>query len=338
MSEKKRDIWVDNVKLIACSLVVLGHLFQSMVRANILPNSDLYLWFNQTIYYFHVPLFFICSGFVYQKYSKVTNIFEWRNNVLKKIVALGVPYVTFSTVTWLMKNVFSNAVNDAGSEGIITVLVSSPLSPYWYLYALFFIFLITPTIKNKKDMYIWMVSAVVFKTISILQYVGNVYAISTILSNEIWFVFGMVCSVVDLDGITRKTYKHLPVIMVTVFVTVSITVFIWNKNGPMIKFILGLLGCLAVMLSVIKISKNNNQCSMMKFLVGYTMPIFLMHTIFAAGFRILLLKLGINNATMHVAGGICASVLGPIIATEIMRRYKWMDFFIYPGKYLKIKM
>lgn len=67
MSEKTavrtREKWIDDVKVIACILVVLGHFFQSMTKANILPENDLYKWFNTTIYYFHVPLFFICSGF-----------------------------------------------------------------------------------------------------------------------------------------------------------------------------------------------------------------------------------------------------------------------------------
>ena len=68
---RTREKWVDDVKVIACILVVLGHFFQSMMKANILPENDLYGWFNTTIYYFHVPLFFICSGYLYQKYSKV---------------------------------------------------------------------------------------------------------------------------------------------------------------------------------------------------------------------------------------------------------------------------
>lgn len=55
---KERERWVDYIKTFACILVVLGHFFQSMVQANILNNSDLYQWFNKTIYYFHVPLFF----------------------------------------------------------------------------------------------------------------------------------------------------------------------------------------------------------------------------------------------------------------------------------------
>ena len=48
-----------------------------MTKANILPENDLYMWFNTTIYYFHVPLFFICSGYLYQKYSKVNSVGSW---------------------------------------------------------------------------------------------------------------------------------------------------------------------------------------------------------------------------------------------------------------------
>ena len=75
MNANKRDIWVDNVKVIACILVVLGHFFQSMVKSNLMVGTFAYNYFEDTIYYFHVPLFFICSGYLYQKYSSV-NKFE----------------------------------------------------------------------------------------------------------------------------------------------------------------------------------------------------------------------------------------------------------------------
>ena len=35
---KTREKWVDDVKVIACILVVLGHFFQSMVKASIMPE------------------------------------------------------------------------------------------------------------------------------------------------------------------------------------------------------------------------------------------------------------------------------------------------------------
>lgn len=148
-TEKKREIWVDDVKVIACTLVVLGHFFQSMVKSNILADNDLYSWFIQTIYYFHVPLFFICSGYLYQKISKVDSFSSYGKNIVKKLLALGVPYFVFSTATWVLKFIFADAVNTE-LDGILVTLFVAPTAPYWYLYCLFFIFLITPTFKNKS--------------------------------------------------------------------------------------------------------------------------------------------------------------------------------------------
>lgn len=96
---KEREKWVDGVKMFACILVVLGHFFQSMVKANILLDTAMHRWFEQSIYMFHVPLFFICSGYLYQRYSEVSNIKAWQRNVLKKLKALGIPYVIFTCVT-----------------------------------------------------------------------------------------------------------------------------------------------------------------------------------------------------------------------------------------------
>lgn len=150
------------MKVIACILVVLGHFFQSITKATVLPENDLYKWFNTTIYYFHVPLFFICSGYLYQKYSKVNGFKSWKKNVAMKALALGVPYVTFSTATWVLKTVFSGSVNDQ-IAGLDDTLLFHPTAPYWYLYALFFIFLVTPTFSNVKMAVTGLAVAVVAK-------------------------------------------------------------------------------------------------------------------------------------------------------------------------------
>ena len=68
-------------------------------------------------------------------------------------------------------------------------------------------------------------------------------------------------------------------------------------------------------------------------LAVYTMPVFLMHTIFAAGLRAVLMKLGIVHPAVHVAAGISVSFAGPILAAVVMERLK-LDILLYPGKYL----
>lgn len=84
MYSKNREIWIDNTKVIACILVVLGHFFQSMTKSNIVESNNILLWFDKTIYYFHVPLFFICSGYLYQQCSKVNSPGDWSKNIFKK--------------------------------------------------------------------------------------------------------------------------------------------------------------------------------------------------------------------------------------------------------------
>lgn len=166
---RKREKWVDDVKVIACVLVVLGHFFQSMTKAGIVSENHLHEWFNTTIYYFHVPLFFISSGYLYQKYSKVNDAKSWFRNVCKKALALGVPYVTFTTATWVLKTVFSSNVN-VQIGGLGDTLLIHPTAPYWYLYALFFIFLVTPTFSGKKMAIVGLLIAAAAK---ILTFTGG---------------------------------------------------------------------------------------------------------------------------------------------------------------------
>ena len=144
---RTREKWVDDVKVIACILVVLGHFLASV--QSYAPGGVLYEWFHKTSYYFHVPLFFICSGYLYQKYSQIDDIKSYLKNISKKALALGIPYVTFSSVTWVLKTVFSRDVNNQ-IGGFCDTLFLHPTAPYWYLYALFFIFLVTPTFSTVK--------------------------------------------------------------------------------------------------------------------------------------------------------------------------------------------
>ena len=328
---KTREKWVDDVKVIACILVVLGHFFQSMTKANILPENDLYKWFNTMIYYFHVPLFFICSGYLYQKYSKVNSLGSWRKNVAKKVLALGVPYATFTTATWVLKKVFSSSVNDQ-IGGLGDTLFLHPTAPYWYLYALFFIFLVTPTFNSVKAAAVGLVVALAAKGLILTGGGYAVYAVSTILSNEIWFVLGMsICAF----NVQLKGRKVQGTILGLLFIVLSIVVYTAEISGRVISFAMGLLACIAIIMIAVGFEEKFGKG--MVFLAKYTMPIFLMHTMFAAPMRSVLLKVGIENAVAHVVLGIGISFAGPIMAAWIMKKTKWLEFFLYPNKVLQRK-
>lgn len=333
MSEKTavrtREKWVDDVKVIACILVVLGHFFQSMTKANILPENNLYGWFNTTIYYFHVPLFFICSGYLYQKYSRVNSAGSWCKNVAKKALALGVPYATFTTATWVLKKVFSSSVNDQ-IGGLGDTLFFHPTAPYWYLYALFFIFLVTPTFSSAKAVAVGIIISLAAKVLILTGTGYEIYAVSTFLSNEIWFVLGMsICAF----NVQLKDRKVQGTIYGLLFIILSILVYTAEIGGAATSFAMGLLACVAVILIVAGFEEKFGRG--MDFLAKYTMPIFLMHTLFAAPLRSVLMKVGIGNAVIHVVLGLGISFVGPIMTAWIMKKTKRLEFFLYPNKIIK---
>lgn len=72
--------------------------------------------------------------------------------------------------------------------------------------------------------------------------------------------------------------------------------------------------------------------------VGVTFLVLsILHTLFAAPLRTVLFKLGIQNAVIHVILGIAISFIGPMIAAIIMKKSKWLEFFLYPGKFIKMR-
>ena len=160
----------------------------------------------------------------------------------------------------------------------------------------------------------------------------SVYAVSTVLSNEIWFVVGMsICAF----NVQLKGRKVQGTILGLLFVILSVVVYTAEISDSVISFIMGLLACVAVILMVAGFEEKFGRG--MDFLAKYTMPIFLMHTLFAAPLRSVLLKFGIENAVIHVVLGLGISFAGPIIAAWIMKKTKWLEFFLYPNKFVKIR-
>lgn len=122
MSE--RDTFFDCVKGIGILLVLLGHT---------LPAES---FLRRVIYSFHMPLFFIVSGFFFK--SKLNKTFP---EVVKTVlITILIPYVFFLLVWscccgWLYRGLFSS---DCITNTIISCLKGCPVinTPCWFLYYL----------------------------------------------------------------------------------------------------------------------------------------------------------------------------------------------------------
>lgn len=321
-----REYWVDYVKVFACLLVLLGHFVQSMVKVGIIPENNLFEWFNGTIYFFHVNLFFICSGYLYQKNECRRTFRDRIDSIYKKALNLGIPYLVFSTITYLLKYLFSNDVNEQVSN-YFHVIFNAPLSPYWYLYALFFIFLVSHVFTGKKDMIFSVVIAVLLYYITAIPMLNVPYCVYITFLWIIWFVLGQAIFVLkEFVGNRMRFNRVLGIILGSFFLILSF--FFYNTESKTIVLVLGLVACISITFLIMDCPKSK----VLSFFSKYTFQIYLMHTIFASCMRIILLKLDIGNVFVHFVLGLFASIFGPIIISVILGRTFAFNAILYPVK------
>ena len=134
----KRVDYLDYSKGIAIILVVLGHICSE-------GNIKTY------IYSFHMPLFFIISGYLFN-YSNVKSFKEFIN---KKIKAYLIPYVTFSIINILGYYLLSGLSLIVLRNNLLETIKFCGIGALWFLPVLFIAETIFVFCKfnNKKFIY-----------------------------------------------------------------------------------------------------------------------------------------------------------------------------------------
>ena len=219
---------------------------------------------------------------------------------------------------------------------MFSTLFINPTAPYWYLYCLFLIFIITPTARKNKDIFGLFGLSIIFKLISMV-WKCPIYAVAVLFTNEIWFVLGMLLCKINIRNYIKRYTIAIGVIIGVVFLFISVIFYDAIATYPIVYFLVGLMACFSVIFIIGYVCRENRSSRVLDYIAKYTLPIFLMHTLFAAPVRIVLLKIGVHNAFIHIILGLIFSFLGPIIAAEIMSKVKWLDFILYPSKYIKLK-
>lgn len=312
------------------ALVVLGHFFQSMVSAGLLGPTAAYRYFIQFIYWFHVPLLFLCSGFLYQRYTKTDSVAAWARNAGKKFAAFSVPYFFFSTVSYLLKNIFSSYVNHE-TNGLLEHLFIRPAAPYWFLLTLFVLFVIIPTAKSKKMGLLMLAAAFcAWLFCNLADGIAIPSVLQTVLVYAFWFVLGMCLALFD----SKRLFAPWTGILFLLSAGLAWLGLHFSLPVPVLSLCCGLLACFGLIGWMGWVYRANRQTPVMGFLAKYTMPVYLLHTIFSAGVRAVLFKAGINSAPIHIAAGLLASFVLPILAEIIMEKIH-LDFLIYPLKYIR---
>ena len=278
----ERNVLVDKLKGYACFLVLFGHVIMGIRLAGInIPSF--FGGVEKFVWSFHVALFMFLSGVVYKETG------EWKSKktkhgfVIHKLLNLGIPYVVFSSI-YILINSFVGEANTNSSVLDILNIWKTPVAQYWFLYALFFLFCIwgflSGILKN------WVITLVVV----VLGYLLPVFGIG-LGSFDVVFYSALSFGIGTFVSFTLllKPNNLIKVAVVVAHLGVGIWLIVVGKiESPIFKEAMILFGIYA---SIMFISLLQNVKPVSKFLLfmnKYSFQIYLLHTIFTAGIRIVL--------------------------------------------------
>ena len=157
------------------------------------------------------------------------------------------------------------------------------------------------------------------------------YAVDILCIDLVWFTAGMAMAYFEL--VRRLSWKAAAV--GALFLPLSVVVYALGL-GAWAQFGIGILACMCFVSTAVVGSGVWARIPGFEALANWTMPVYLMHTIFAAGLRVALLKLGVTSALVHIPLGLAIGFIGPVVAMILMERFKPLDFLVYPNRYVKL--
>ena len=323
---KKRELWLDNIRAVACLLVVTAHLTESLFRVDVLKGDGLFWWIFYVIHACAVQVFFFVGGYVYQKYKRDGGLLQHVRVAKNRVFNLCIPYVSLCIIIYVLKSLFASLVNSPIDEPLWVSLFLVPPNQMWFLPVFAICYVVTPTFSSRRQSMICLVLAGILKAIyatGVVQGVELVYWY--FLDFWFFFILGMIVAQENwsVDGnISAVGVLALPL---------SVVGFLYCPDNAFVYLLVGLL-FMFLMAAVSRWCIRENR--FFALLAKDMMYVYLLHTMCAAPVRLVLLALGIRQAPIHLVMGLLASVLIPMELACVIRKIDWINFIFSPSAVL----
>lgn len=288
MIKDKRIYWVDYSRFIGVFLVILGHI----------PFRDVDV--NNYIYSFHLPLFFIISG-----YLEKGVIIPLKDSIKKDAQSLLIPYVSFYIIAYLWMiiqkyiiyssyNVFS--IKDSVIRPIIGLFIGEwPITPFsimingplWFLLGLFFcklFFKYSLVISKKSSIRLILINMIAISLVYIIhRFTINLYFnLDSALMALPFYTFGYFLQKIEINASVIKI-----LIIFALSIIVNIFLFKWNGRvdissllygkNVLIFYLTGIIGSFSIFSFTLLFSNRENK--LLLYLGQNTLIIFGLHGI-----------------------------------------------------------
>jgi fucose 4-O-acetylase-like acetyltransferase len=321
---RKRVQWIDIARGILIILVVIGHVIGGFLGAGLIDKNSSFFTLLYYIYSFHMPAFFALSGLLAPQGANRHPAQFLRNTCLKILY----PYFLWSIVQAFVITFSGNLVNHPATFGynVIGNVIIDHVSQFWFLKALFLLhviyflsrgavgeigfFLTMLILRGCVELFPMQETIRHFASFGIFYALGTLFAAPAMHWPErcrspiLWAIgLGVIWAYLAyfamLHGEQEVVGQQLRAAILPASITGSL--FIFALSG--IRFM--------------------RYAQPLAYLGRHSMSIFLLHVMFVAGTRILMVRfLGVDDAAVIFPLAVFDGVAGPVMVYEIAKRLR----------------
>ena len=325
---KERYNELDLMKGIGIILVYLGHNF----NLKGLENNEIFLYIYRIIYSFHMPLFFLISGFLMNNGKEI----HLKKYYVHKIRRILIPYFFINLIDFFPRTLFPNLVN---SEFDIMRVFFYGSKITWFIYTLFIIFMIFPFLEKyilKKDRYhlfgIILILVNYFKVFSKME----IFSINVVVGYLVYFYIGYIIRPIYKNKIVSGAWNKNIVFLIfgVIFLIFSHKSFYLSYFNSIIFALMGILLTLNISL---RIKKGNSIYDILKFIGINSLTFYLIEGFITVFYRVVLIKIiPIEQGEIFVSIFFILRILTAFITVKIITKSSILSFLLGAEKENKL--
>ncbi len=329
----KRESWLDGLKGFAILLVVLGHVLSGYLDAGMFPSA--YYSFYEVrswIYSFHMPLFFMLSGFTFTLAYYRTGKLR-REGYLRQLLNLLWIYVLFVLLQWGVKQVVPQLVNETYTLENLRRMFVEPLGNFWYLYVLLVLYLLAALVRLPKWPMQWLLllggGAILAADVRMDWTALTLYRIIYHL-----FFFALGCQTCKRRSLLDNVHILGVLVMglcVAAFFHMFYYVWDWYANW---KLAIALGTCWVYFWCFYHWNWLSG-CGLFQLCGKYCLEIYCIHTFLTAGLRSVLPTVGITGPWLSVLLNFLISTSVSLGLAVLAGKVWWMDVVFRPSRFLR---
>lgn len=330
-----RIVWLDVAKGLGILIVVLGHVFGGIMD---MPGHQAPMLFRQiflALYVFHMPLFFFLAGLlVLPRLERSRTGF-----LIDMALTVAWPYFLWSAIQYSVIFAAGSMVNRPVKQfwAPILNLPWSSISQFWFLYVLFILHLAALIVIPRLGVRVFFLVALAAKLIVPLLTVPVMLRLSMV--HGIFYALGVLAGTGGTERLRQWVLRDRwrgPALMLTgcVAIIVATTAIIADQQplfyslpayqiAPIAWRLPVAPAAMAAMLGVFALVFicAAAPARVLSFLGRRSMAMFVLHVLFIAGTRILLVKLGYAQPLLLLAACATAGIAGPLLVHATVKRF-----------------